>query len=61
MKNRWVKISRENRGSVRTCYGQVEDAGPYVYDDARYVFGHADQRPAHSAGIDVSPALRDTA
>jgi hypothetical protein len=59
MKNRWVKL---RRGS-RTCYGQNEDAGPYVYDDASYVFGTRDQRPrsklASRAGLDVAPALRD--
>lgn len=59
LKNRWLKISREGV----TCYGQWEDAGPYVYDDAKYVFGHNDARPkskqANNAGMDVSPALRD--
>jgi hypothetical protein len=63
MKNRWVKVSHMRNGTVRTCYGQVEDAGPYRYDDADYVFGNGDARPrnhrAHNAGIDVSPALRD--
>ncbi len=59
MKNRWVRL--ETAG--RVCYGQIEDAGPYVYDDADYVFGAADARPrstrANNAGLDVSPALRD--
>jgi hypothetical protein len=59
LKNRWVKLSRGGR----TCYAQWEDAGPYVYDDAAYVFGSRDERPrnrrANSAGIDVSPAVRD--
>ncbi len=57
MKNRWVQL----RANGRTCYGQVEDAGPGVYDDAGYVFGATDQRPANprygNAGMDVSPAL----
>ena len=57
MKNRWVEL-RKNR---RTCYGQIEDAGPAVYDDAAYVFGGYDGRPANKrfngAGLDVSPAL----
>lgn len=57
MKNRWVQL----RANGRTCYGQVEDAGPGVYDDAGYVFGSTDQRPANrrynNAGMDVSPAL----
>ncbi len=57
MKNRWVAVRRG--GS--TCYGQIEDAGPGQYDDARYVFGTDDARPANTryngAGMDVSPAL----
>lgn len=58
LKNRWVEV----RGpSGRTCFGQVQDAGPAVYDDARYVFGEDDARPASpeyaGAGMDVSPAL----
>lgn len=57
MKNRWVKLMRDGR----TCYGQVEDAGPGQYDDHRYVFGADDRRPANrrynGAGLDVSPAL----
>lgn len=57
MKNRWVEIVH---GDHR-CFGQIEDAGPGVYDDARYVFGADDARPANrdfnGAGMDVSPAL----
>lgn len=57
MKNRWVKLTRDGR----TCYGQIEDAGPGDYDDYRYVFGTGNQRPAsrlyNGAGLDVSPAL----
>jgi len=57
MKNRWVKISRKGR----TCYGQIQDAGPGTYHNARYVFGSGDHRPAskryNNAGMDVSPAL----
>jgi len=45
----------------KTCYGQVEDAGPGEYDDTAYVFGAADARPQNrrynAAGMDVSPAL----
>jgi hypothetical protein len=63
MKNRWVRMWRVVGGKTRVCYGQVEDAGPYVYDDARYVFSRTDARPAshlaHNAGMDVSPAIRD--
>jgi hypothetical protein len=57
MKNRWVQIS--SRG--RTCFGQIQDAGPGEYHDAEYVFGDQDARPAstryNNAGMDVSPAL----
>ncbi|MHB8574196.1 MAG: hypothetical protein ACYDCQ_02595 [Dehalococcoidia bacterium] len=57
VKNRWVRIMH---GGV-TCYGQWEDAGPYLYDDVAYVFGMArpTNRQAQQAGMDVSPALRD--
>jgi peptidoglycan hydrolase-like protein with peptidoglycan-binding domain len=59
MKNRWVKITRNNV----TCYGQIEDAGPYQYNDYAYVFSTTDARPkstiSNNAGMDVSPALRD--
>jgi hypothetical protein len=58
LKNHWVKLIGPN-GS--TCYGQVEDAGPFAYDDTGYVFGATDARPrskqANNAGLDVSPAL----
>lgn len=57
MKNRWVEL----RKGGRTCFGQIEDAGPGQYHDARYVFGDDDARPANrrygGAGLDVSPAL----
>lgn len=57
MKNRWVQISKDGR----TCYGQIQDAGPGEYNDADYVFGSNDQRPVNTryngAGMDVSPAL----
>ncbi len=55
MKNHWVEI---RRGGY-TCYGQVEDAGPGQYHDARYVFGKYPPRNRlyNHAGMDVSPAL----
>lgn len=57
MKNRWVKLTKGGR----TCYGQIEDAGPGQYDDGAYVFGSDDRRPLNqlynNAGLDVSPAL----
>lgn len=59
LKNRWIKIIKGSN----VCYAQWEDAGPYVYDDAQYVFGLNDERPknteANNAGMDVSPAVRD--
>jgi hypothetical protein len=57
MKNRWVKLTKGDQ----VCYGQIEDAGPYEYDDYAYVFGTAAPKSklAQSAGLDVSPALRD--
>ena len=57
LKNRWVRL----RQGSQECFGQVEDAGPGVYDDAAYVFGANNARPANNrfggAGLDVSPAL----
>ena len=57
MKDRWVRIWRGNR----VCYGQIEDAGPGQYHNARYVFGTTNARPLNTryngAGIDVSPSL----
>jgi hypothetical protein len=57
MKNRWVQLRRAGH----VCYGQIEDAGPGDYNDAGYVFGTGNARPANSrfngAGMDVSPAL----
>lgn len=52
----------------KTCYGQIEDAGPADsgngngnYADYPYVFGSNDARPYNksynSAGMDISPAL----
>ena len=55
--NRWVAI----RHGDRMCYAQWCDCGPFVTDDAAYVFG--DARPANPhnghVGLDVSPAVRD--
>jgi hypothetical protein len=56
MKNHWFELTGPNGN---TCYGQVEDAGPYTYDDEAYVFGTAkpSSKQANNAGLDVSPAL----
>lgn len=57
MKNRWVKLMYKQK----TCYAQIEDAGPGQYHDVTYVFGATDARPANTryggAGMDVSPAV----
>lgn len=57
MKNRWVQIRKDSR----SCYAQIQDAGPGQYDDAEYVFGADDRRPLNlefnGAGMDVSPAV----
>jgi len=57
MKNRWVEITKGDR----TCYAQIQDAGPGQYNDAGYVFGTDNERPKNtefnSAGMDVSPAV----
>jgi hypothetical protein len=57
MKNRWVEIMKGDK----VCFAQIQDAGPGQYDDAAYVFGADDRRPANTnfngAGMDVSPAV----
>lgn len=60
MKNRWVRIML----GAKTCYAQVEDAGPSsgsLYHDKNYVFGSTNARPGNvlfgGAGMDVSPAV----
>lgn len=56
-KGRWLQIYNGRR----SCYAQWEDCGPWVTDDWEYVFGS--KRPQttqnNSAGIDISPAVRD--
>lgn len=56
-KGRWVQIHRNGR----TCYAQWEDCGPWTTDDWEYVFGKKPPRTTQngSAGIDLSPAVRD--
>jgi hypothetical protein len=57
VKNRWVRIINGNK----VVYAQWEDTGPFQYNDFGYVFRN--HRPVNrinqSAGIDVSPAVRD--
>jgi len=56
-KGRWVAIHHKGR----VCYAQWEDVGPFEVDHWQYVFGDENPRPNRnkSAGIDVSPAVRD--
>ncbi|WP_245958192.1 hypothetical protein [Roseimicrobium gellanilyticum] len=57
LEDRWIAI----RFGSRVCYAQWGDCGPFVTDDADYVFGNA--RPKNpknnGAGLDISPAVRD--
>lgn len=50
----WVEIEGSNGKRV---YAQWMDSGPVLSNDAAYVFGG--QRPRASAGIDVSPAVKE--
>ncbi len=56
-KGRWVAI--HHAGKV--CFAQWEDVGPFEVDHWQYVFGKEAPRSNRnqSAGIDVSPAVRD--
>jgi hypothetical protein len=57
LRGRWVQIHRNGRD----CYAQWEDCGPWITNDWQYVFGSAKPRNRNnnSAGIDISPAIRD--
>jgi hypothetical protein len=53
VKNRWIKVTHGGK----TAYAQWEDAGPYGEDDANYVFGDENAKPAApEAGLDLSPS-----
>lgn len=56
-KGRWLQIYYKGR----SCYAQWEDCGPWVTDDWEYVFGNKPPKTKRngSAGIDLSPAVRD--
>ncbi len=56
-KGRWVAIHHEGR----VCFAQWEDVGPFEVDHWQYVFGKESPRANRnqSAGIDLSPAVRD--
>jgi hypothetical protein len=57
LNNHWIQIAAHGR----VAYAQWEDVGPFLDNDAGYVFGSA--RPGNPngvhAGLDVSPAVRD--
>jgi len=57
LKGRWLQIHFNGRN----CFAQWEDCGPWVTDDWEYVFGNKGPKATqnHSAGIDLSPAVRD--
>lgn len=56
-KGRWIQIFNGSR----SCYGQWEDCGPWETDDWEFVFGNKPPKTSEngSAGIDLSPAIRD--
>ncbi len=56
-KNRWIKIIK----GEKIAYAQWEDVGPFEENDPNYVFGNANPKNSinDSAGLDVSPAVRD--
>jgi len=57
LKGRWIQIYLNHR----SCYAQWEDCGPFLTTDWQYVFGNnrPQARKNDSAGIDISPAVRD--
>jgi hypothetical protein len=56
-KDRWIQIYNGSR----SCYAQWEDCGPWETDDWEFVFGTKPPKTTQngSAGIDLSPAIRD--
>lgn len=56
-RDHWIAI----RHGDRICYAQWSDCGPFLTDDAKYVFGDARPSNPHNgaAGLDISPAVRD--
>jgi hypothetical protein len=57
LKGRWLQLYRNGR----SCYAQWEDCGPWNTDDWQFVFGDKPPKTTQngSAGIDLSPAIRD--
>jgi hypothetical protein len=61
-RDRWIAIrKRLPDGTVRICYAQWSDCGPFSTEHWQYVFGNERPRPNLNggAGLDVSPAVRD--
>ena len=56
-RDHWIAL----RYHGRVCYAQWCDCGPFVTNDADYVFGSKDPVNTQNggAGIDMSPAVRD--
>jgi len=56
-KGRWLQIFRGGR----SCFAQWEDCGPWETDDWEYVFSTKPPKTKQngSAGLDLSPAIRD--
>jgi hypothetical protein len=56
-KDHWVAIHHDGK----VCFAQWEDVGPFEVDHWQYVFGKEPVRANRnqSAGIDLSPAVRD--
>lgn len=56
-KSQWIAI----RWGRKICYAQWEDCGPFLTNDWAYVFGYSrpKNRFNNSAGLDVSPSVRD--
>jgi hypothetical protein len=56
-RDHWIAV----RHGDRICYAQWSDCGPFLTDDANYVFGDARPSNPHNdaAGLDISPSVRD--
>lgn len=56
-KGKWIAIKYNGK----ICYAQWEDCGPFLTNDAEYVFNGKRPKTTKNgnAGIDLSPAIRD--
>ena len=57
LKNKWIMITKGDK----TAYAQWEDVGPFLDDDASYVFGNDPPKnnSVNNSGLDLSPAVSD--